>query len=123
MWNKKKTPRKRSHSARGGGVGKDNWKKVFFRRHNLPVMTQISPRHVTHNMMARANTALQYTEKLLREEILRLLITRRNFPPFFFFSLHCIYMVRWVLAGPTVYSFHNRYKSNHDALRLKLVHR
>lgn len=51
-------------------------------------------------VMRAAHAAVGETGKLLREQILRVLITRRRF--FSLFSFHRTYRRRRVLVGPTV---------------------
>ena len=47
-------------------------------RHRLPAVRAISPRDVMHHVTTIANTAVGHTGQLLREWILRVLITRRK---------------------------------------------
>lgn len=49
--------------------------------------------------MIRAHAVVWYIGQLLREEIIRLLITMGIF---FLFSLHYINMGRWMLAEPII---------------------
>lgn len=53
--------------------------------------------------MTVVHTAVWYTVKLLRESILRVLITRWNF---FLLSFHCTYMRWWMSAEPIVVNVH-----------------
>ena len=64
-------------------LGRGNPRQVV-ERHKLSVIRQISTRDVIYNLMTRANTAVGYVEKLLREQILRVLSTRTLFLSFLF---------------------------------------
>ena len=48
------------------------------KRYKLPVLGLISTRAVMYNMINTVNTAVSYIWKLLRESILRVLITRKK---------------------------------------------
>lgn len=61
--------------------GEGSWRKVI-KRHRFPIIRQ-AVGDVTYNRMTRADIAESYIRKLLRAWILGVVITKRNFPPFF----------------------------------------
>lgn len=67
--------------------------------------------------MTRADTAESYIRKLLRAWILGVVITKRNFPPFFLLFLLYLCTRGWMLVEPTVVII-DIYRSNHHKVGL-----
>ena len=68
------------------GCGEWAWGKIVkgVKGHKLPIIRWISSGDIMYNMMTIANGDVWYIETLLRERILRVLITRKNCCSFFF---------------------------------------
>ena len=91
-----------------------NWMKGV-KMHKVPILRWISTRDIMYNLINIIHTAIGYTWKLLRRQILRILIAMKKFFPFeSMLDDGCSLNLWWL-------SCHGVCKSNYYAVHLKLM--
>ena len=103
-------PESRVVITRDGGNG-----EMLFKVHKIPGTIWVSSRALMYNIMIIVNNTIQYTWKLLREQILNFLTTKKK-------KKEKLYEIREVLANATVIIILQYISiSNQCAINIKLT--